>query len=288
VDGGSVRRAAAHGGEIWGRGTQDDKDHVTAGLMLVLMLKRLGVQLDRDVIFLAEAGEEGTSSVGIEYMAAQHWPEIEAEYALAEGGSTVALNGKVRYVSITTTEKVPRGMRLVAHGTAGHGSRPLPDNAVVRLAAAVAKMGAWQPAMRLNDTTRTYFERLASVSPPEQAARYRNILVAARAAEIDRYFKQNEPGHYSILRTSVVPTMIKAGFRSNVIPSDAEAYLDVRALPDENMPALVAEIRKVIADPGVEVIPPAAGGRPASAPSRIDTEMFRALERTQESCTPGR
>jgi acetylornithine deacetylase/succinyl-diaminopimelate desuccinylase-like protein len=273
-------------GFIYGRGAQDDKSHVATGLMLMLMLKRLNVPLDRDVIFLAESGEEGTSTVGIDYMVSKHWDEIDAEYALAEGGSTHSRDGRVTYVEISTTEKTPRGLSLVAHGTAGHASRPLEDNAVVRLARAVARVGAWQPPLRLNETTRAYFERLATISPPEEAARYRGILDPAKAPEIDRYFAAHEPGLFSILRTSITPTMIKAGFRSNVIPSEAEAYLDIRALPGEDMDKICAELRDIIDDPKVDVTPPRSG-RANSPPSRIDSEMFRALERAQQSMFPG-
>jgi acetylornithine deacetylase/succinyl-diaminopimelate desuccinylase-like protein len=264
-------------GVIYGRGTTDDKHHVTAAMTILLLLKRMHVKLDRDVIFLAEAGEEGTTQVGIDYMVKQHWPEIEAEFALAEGGSIVEEGGRVHHVLVTTAEKVPRGARLVAHGMAGHGSRPIPMNAVVRLARAVARAGAWETPVRLNETTRTYFERLAAISPPADAARYRGILDPARARAIDRYFRQHETGHYSILRTSVVPTIIRGGFRNNVIPSEAEAYLDIRALPDEDMGAFFAALRRVINDSSVTVMPP-SDRRPAAPPSRIDTEMFRALE----------
>jgi acetylornithine deacetylase/succinyl-diaminopimelate desuccinylase-like protein len=185
----------------------------------------------------------------------------------------------VRQVLVATTEKVPRGARLVAHGAAGHGSRPIPNNAVVHLAEAVAKAGAWETPMRLNQTTRAYFERLAAISPSAEAARYRAILDPARAPEADRYFQQHEPGNYSVLRTSVVPTILKGGFRTNVIPSEAEAYLDIRALPDEDMTRFFAELRRIINDSAVEVIPPASPGRPASPPSSIDSEMFRTLEK---------
>ncbi len=238
------------------------------------------VKLDQDVIFLAEAGEEGTTSVvGIDFMVREHWPEVEAEFAMAEGGGIMENAGKVQDVMVATTEKTPRRMRLLARGPAGHGSRPIPGNAVVHLAAAVERVGKWQTPIRLNDTTRTYFERLASISPPEAAARYRDIVIPARAAAIDRYFYEHEPGHYSILRTSVAPTMLQAGFRQNVIPSEAEATLDVRALPDEDMTRFVAELKRVIGDPSVEVVPPAtAESRPAAPPSRLDSEMFRALE----------
>ncbi len=274
-------------GYIYGRGAQDDKDNLTACLMTLLLLKRNHVKLDRDVIFLAEAGEEGTSRVGIDYMVEHHWSEIEAEFALSEGGYISSRGGKVRFVEITTTEKVPRALRLVARGLAGPGSRPRPDNAVVRLATAVAKFGAWQPPARLNETTRTYFERLASISPPEEAYRYSHVGDKAKQAEIEKYFAQHELGHYSMMRTSITPTIIKGGFRLNVIPAEAEAFLDVRALPDENFEKLLAEIRRVIADPTVDVIDTRAGRRPACPPSRLDSEMFHALERVQRQMYSG-
>ena len=274
-------------GFIYGRGAQDDKDNLTASLMVMLLLKRMNVALDRDVIFLAEAGEEGTSQVGMDFIVEQHWNEIACEYALAEGGYVSARNGKVRFVEITTTEKVPRTLRLVAHGSAGHGSRPRPDNAIIRLAAAVAKFASWQPPMTLNDTTRAYFERLATISAPEEAWRYTHITDRDKAPEIEHYFAEHELGHFSILRTSISPTVIQGGFRSNVIPSEAEAHLDVRTLPDEDMERLREQVRRVIADSNVEVLPTARAMRPSSSPSRIDTEMFQALERVQKQVFPG-
>jgi acetylornithine deacetylase/succinyl-diaminopimelate desuccinylase-like protein len=273
-------------GFVWGRGSGDDKSHVVSSLMTMLLLKRLNVALDRDVIFIAEAGEEGASSVGIGFLVDQHWNDIAAEYSLAEGGQTSARDGKVRYVAIATTEKSPRGTRLIARGTAGHGSRPRLDNPILHLSAAVAKFQTWQPPMRLNDTTRAYFERMATISPPDQAFRYNHVADPAHTAEIQRYLAEHEPGNYSMLRTSIVPTIIQGGFRSNVIPSQAEATLDIRALPDENMNQLYEEIRRVIADPAIEVAGNTRANRPVSPPSRIDSEMFQALERTQKMMFP--
>ncbi|HEX6897336.1 MAG TPA: M20/M25/M40 family metallo-hydrolase [Bryobacteraceae bacterium] len=273
-------------GFIWGRGSSDDKSHVVSCLMTMLQLKRLNVQLDRDVIFIAEAGEEGTSRFGIGYLVDQHWNDIAAEFALAEGGQTVARNGDVQYVGIATTEKTPRATRLIAHGTAGHGSRPREDNAILHLAGALAKFQTWQPPMRLNDTTRAYFERLATISAPDAASRYNHIADPARSAEIQRYLAAHEPGNYSVLRTSIVPTILQGGFRTNVIPSEAEAMLDIRALPDEDMNQLYAEMRRVINDPVVEVVADPSRNRPSAPPSRIDSEMFQALERAQKRLYP--
>jgi acetylornithine deacetylase/succinyl-diaminopimelate desuccinylase-like protein len=274
-------------GYVWGRGSRDDKDKLAANLMVMLLAKRSGMDFDRDLIFLAESGEEGTTGPGIDFMVEQHLDEIDAEYALTEGGRAVLdSNGRVVRVNIATTEKVPRPIRLVVNGTSGHASIPRVDNALIRLSAANAKLGAWQTPMRLNETTRTYFERLAAISPPEQAARYRGLTNAARSAAIQRYLAENEPEHYSMLRTSVAPTILKAGFRVNVIPSEAEATVDVRALPDEDMTEFSAAMRRIIGDPSVRIEPATQSVRPLAPPSRLDTEMYRALEQVSKRMYP--
>src|SRR5687767_7808482 len=163
-------------GYVYGRGAVDDKDNVVASLMLMLTLKRMNVPLDRDVIFLAEAGEEGTTRVGIQLMAREHFPRIDAEYCLAEGGGVTRVGGKVKYASVQTLEKIPRASELTARGPSGHGSVPLQGNAVVHLANAVAKLGAWRAPVRLNEITRAYFQRLATISTPAEAARYLGVV----------------------------------------------------------------------------------------------------------------
>jgi len=276
--------AARKDGYIWGRGTLDDKDNVTAGLMLLLLLKRQGVKLDRDVIFLAEAGEEGYAQEGLRYVIANHWEEIDAEYALAEGGGGIIKDGQVFYLSVATSEKVRLEVQLIARGTAGHGSIPRPDNAVVRMANAVSRVAAWTQPMRLDETTRAYFHRLAAISPPEAAARYRSLLDSHERAGVERYFAKHEIRHNSMIRTSLSPNVLKAGFRANVIPSEAEALIDIRALPDESLPEFVEGLRKAIADPHVEMR--TNSGRPAAPASSLNTEMFAALESAQKRLYP--
>jgi acetylornithine deacetylase/succinyl-diaminopimelate desuccinylase-like protein len=274
-------------GYIWGRGSTDDKPHLTAMLMTMLLLKRTGAALDRDVIFLAESGEEADpAGVGINFMVGQHFEDIEAEFAITEGGGATIENGRVAAVNIGTAEKLPARVRLVANGTSGHGSVPRADNALVHLSGAVEKVGTWETPMRLNDTTRTYFEKLAQMSTPERAARYNALLNPATAPEAERYLAAHEPRRYSMLRTSVVPTMLKAGTGPNVIPSEAEAVLDIRALPGEDIPAFYKEMTRVIGDPSVR-IEPIPMTRPASPASGLDTEMYKALERVSKQMYPG-
>ena len=134
--------ATRDGGYVYGRGAVDDKDSVVATLMVMLTLKRLGVALDRDVIALFESGEEGTTAVGIQLMAGQHFADIDAEYCLAEGGGGVREGGRMKFVAVQTGEKIPRAIGLTARGVAGHGSVPLESNAIVHLSAAVAKVAA--------------------------------------------------------------------------------------------------------------------------------------------------
>src|SRR5579862_5181901 len=160
--------AARDGGYVYGRGTVDDKDNLTAGLMTMLLLKRLKIPLDRDVIFVAE------------------------------GGNVNRRDGQVRYALIQTVEKLPRGVQLVAHGVAGHGSRPLRSNPILHLSRAVEKIAMWDPPMRFNDTTRYYFEKLAGVSSPADAERYKGLFDAAKAPAVREYLAEHDPVSYSM------------------------------------------------------------------------------------------
>jgi acetylornithine deacetylase/succinyl-diaminopimelate desuccinylase-like protein len=272
-------------GYIWGRGTLDDKDNVTAGLIVMLLLHRLDVAMDRDIIFLAEAGEEGTPEVGITFMVEKHWGAIAAEFAIAEGGSNQVVDGEVSVVGIETTEKVPRRATLIARGTAGHGSVPRTDNAILMLADAVARAGRWETPVRLNETTRAYFERMASLSEGDEAFRYANIGNPEYQAEIDAWFREHDPRHYSMLRTSVVPTIIDGGFRRNVIPSTAEAMLDIRMVPDEDVEGFYAALEALIDNPAIEIVPERVY-RPIAPPSGIDNEMFAVMETVAERMYP--
>jgi acetylornithine deacetylase/succinyl-diaminopimelate desuccinylase-like protein len=276
--------AAIKGGYLYGRGSIDDKSMDAANLEVFLLLHRLKVPLDRDVILLAEAGEEGTTQFGIDYMIAHHWDEIACEYALNEGGEIAEENNKAQYVAISTTQKVPRGFSLVARGTSGHGSVPRTDNAIAHLAAAVDKVARWTPPVRLNETTRRFFAMIATISPPQQAALYSHVEDPA----VQEKIRAVNPGYYSMLRTSIVPTIIKGGFRSNVIPAQAEARFDVRAVPDEDMPALKAELARIIDDPSVTIVDAEnSNPRPATPPSGLNTDAFHALEHAAAKIFPG-
>ncbi len=267
-------------GYVYGRGTIDDKDNLVASLILILALKRSGQALDRDVIFLAESGEEGTPDVGAQFMIDEHFDAIDAEYCLAEGGGVRRAAGTNLHANVSTTEKEPRAIEIIARGPAGHGSVPRRTNVVTRLSKAVDRVAEWTPPLRVNETTGSYFRKLAaSAKSAEAAKRYRDVLspdpkVSKPAAE---WMFDNEPEHWSMLHTSLVPTILTAGYRYNVIPSEAKATIDARLHPDEDQATFLDQLRAVINDPAIEVRWARDRYRPAGA-SRLNTELFAAIE----------
>ncbi len=275
-------------GYLYGRGASDDKCMTTVCLEVFILLKRLKVPLDRDVIYVAEADEEA-GSTGVKYLIANHWNKIACEFALNEGGGILEEDGKIKYVGVATSEKSPRTLFVSASGTSGHGSVPRPDNAVVHVANAISRIAAWQPPVRLNVTTRPFFERLAKISSPEDAWLYTHFndpVVGPAVQEImrktDRLLLYN-----SMLRTSISPNVFKAGFKFNVIPGDALATLDVRALPDEDMPAFINQLNRIVDDPAVTITPAEnVGNWPSTPPSPLESDMFASLERAQQAVFP--
>ena len=234
--------ATREGGYIYGRGTVDDKDNLVAGLMVMLMLKRQNVALDRDVIFLAEAGEEGSTRIGIQYMVGQHFPQIDAEYLPGRGRRRVTFGrtGQVRVDSDDRKDPARDRADGARHLGPRFGAAQVERRRPPR---GGGREGGGVEAARSGSTRRprAYFKRLASISSPEDAKRYLAVIGsdAALASAADDYFLEREPRHASMLRTSVSPTMIQGGYRINVIPSEAKASLDVRTHPDEDLDAFL-------------------------------------------------
>ena len=272
--------AVRDGGWVYGRGTVDDKDNVVATLMVMLNLKRLNVPLERDVIALFEAGEEGASRLGVQFMGNQHFAEIDAEFCYAEGGGVTRTGGVVKFARVQTVEKIPRAITVTSRGVAGHGSVPLESNALAHLGEAVGKIAAWTPPQRINETTAAYFKRLATVSSPEEAARYRDVLSPDPkiSGPADAYLRKNEPSHWSMLRTSLSPTIIGGGIRTNVIPSEGTATIDTRLAPGEDANQFLELVKQVVNDPQVEVTYGARDTRPPTPTARLDSDAFKALE----------
>lgn len=265
-------------GILYARGASDDKGVVTGSFQVLLELYRQKPQLDRDVIFLGVADEEAGGVLGITHMLDQHRETIDAEFAINEAGKGV-FDRDLRYTrfEIQTAEKTPRRIDLLAAGTSGHGSIPLADNPVGTLARAVGRLFDHEMPPRLNETTREYFRRLAEIAEPEQAAVFRAIL-SPEPSDMDyEKLRQLSPVYHSMVRTSISPTIFQAGYLKNVIPSEARATVDIRALPDEDPEQLFSLLKSVMNEPAVDLMPHPQT-RPSHDPSPLGSEMFRAFE----------
>ena len=272
-------------GFIYGRGAIDDKGMLAANLAVFIALKRTNAHLNRDIIFLAEGDEEAGGESGMIFAVQKHWDKIAAGYAINEEGRVFVVNGKVQYVGIQCSEKVSQNVDVVATGTSGHGSVPRPDNAVVHLAAAVEKIGAYQAPVQLSSITRAYFEGLAKVQDEETGKWMRALETSDRQEHAARIVAQN-PIWNSMMRDSISPTMLQAGIRPNVVPSVARATLNIRLLPGNLLDPLLAKLTELVNDPQVhfEPLPSTAQSAPSSP---IDSDLFAEITLTAANEFPG-
>jgi acetylornithine deacetylase/succinyl-diaminopimelate desuccinylase-like protein len=274
-------------GYIYGRGAQDDKSLLAAELAVLVELKTRGVALRRPVILLSEADEEADSS-GIQWLIKNAYPKIDAEFAINEGGFAFDIASGQRVFQIQTAEKIPSRVTLTAHGTAGHGSLPRPDNPVVHLARAITRVADADQPIRLNTTTRRYFREIAKLPDYRWVAPYLPKLDNSSAAlAAANEIRSRDPELDAQLRSTMSPTMLTAGMKINVIPNVAEAQIDIRRLPDETREEIVARVRHIVNDPAVEVTLAPGQTMPAAEPSSLTTALYQAMEKVFQR-PPGR
>jgi acetylornithine deacetylase/succinyl-diaminopimelate desuccinylase-like protein len=239
-------------GFIYARGALDMKNMVTMELMTMLLLKRSGVALKRDVIYMAAADEEVGGHQGAGWVVNNRPELIQAEYALNEGGgSGVEINGQ-RYYTVQTAEKGTARFRLRTRGTPGHGSQPHEDNAILKLAEVLLKLREHRLPVHFTASLRGFIEGIASAQPDDVAEALRAIVAdeanadaAIDALPLDDSLKLRLR---AMVRNTVAPTMLSAGSQINVMPSVAEAGLDGRILPGWTPEMFLEELRAIFGD----------------------------------------
>ncbi len=268
-------------GYVWGRGAIDFKGGLAIFAQAAMDIARQKRPLARDIIFVAEADEEG-GLYGTRYLAAQAWDKIDCEFALNEGGWIIKDDaGKVQYVSISTADKSGISLLLTARGTSTHSSMPRPDNAIFTLARALAKLSAYDTKPRLTDSTRQFFLTLSEINPEPMKTHFRNLATSSDPKVVeaaDRAISENVLLH-AIMRNTIAPVFLSAGFRGNVIPGSAEATINFRTIPGTTPDELIEEIKHVINDPRVEITQ-AAGLSSTRGP--LTPEQRKAAEAVQQ------
>jgi acetylornithine deacetylase/succinyl-diaminopimelate desuccinylase-like protein len=273
-------------GYLYGRGAIDDKGMTAANLAVFIALKRSGARLTRDIIFLAEGDEEAGGALGMKVAVEKHWDKMAAGYAINEGGHAVLKDGKAQYIGIQASEKVSVAVDVIAMGTSGHGSMPRKDNPVVHLAAAIAKIGTYETPVQLNSVTRAYFEGLAGVEDEETAKWMRALESSDRGEHAARWLSNSSPLWNSMLRDSIAPTMLQAGIRRNVIPSEARGVINIRLLPGNPLEALLSKLQQLVNDPQIrfEVEP---GSGEAAPSTSLASDLYATITRAAARQFPG-
>jgi acetylornithine deacetylase/succinyl-diaminopimelate desuccinylase-like protein len=274
---------------LYGRGAIDDKGMLATAATALLQLAGQRERLARDVVFLGTAAEEGGPDVGIDSVVANHRDLLgDPEFALNEGGRIRVADGRVRTVGIQTTEKVFSDVRLTARGTGGHGSVPLPGNALAALARAAGRIHEWRAPVRLLETTRLYFAALATIEEdPETRAAMERLAGAADPAAVEEAAAvlARDPLHNAVLRSAASLTILDGGFRTNVIPSEGTANFNLRLVPGDEPAAILEAMRRAGGEESVSY-EFATEPRLGAPPSPVDSDLFRAMEAAAREMAP--
>ena len=274
-------------GYLWGRGAVDTKNLLAAEIITMLLLRRTGETLRRDVILMANADEEVGVGVGARWVVSEHPDLIRAEYAINEGGgdSQLLANGR-RFMGIQVAEKGNSPFTITARGRPGHGSVPVHENAVVRLGEALALLGRAELPLRLTETMCGYIAGIAALVDPPERALWLGLLEPATVRASLRALPVTEEMRGLLaaqLFDTVVPTMVSAGARLNVIPSSASATVDSRVVPGVSREQHLAELRAVIPhDIEIDFVREAPWLESSS-----DSPLFTTIERVLDELDPG-
>lgn len=246
-------------GCIWGRGAIDMKSKCAMDLGLAVALRRARIPGDRDLIVAATADEESGSQFGAQFLVEQHPALVRAGFVLNEvGGFTMYLGGR-RFYPIQIAEKGFVTVRMTVAGAPGHGSIPRPVTAITRLAELITRIANAQMRVRM--------------TPPLRRT------LAALGLTRDTVTPLFRP----MLSNTVTPTIVRAGYKDNVIPGEASVILDGRTLPGEDVASFIADLRGIVGpEPALEVLKSAP-----PAESSTDTPLYRLIAERVEAADPG-
>jgi acetylornithine deacetylase/succinyl-diaminopimelate desuccinylase-like protein len=241
-------------GYFYGRGTTDDKCDDAALVANLIRLKKERFVPNRDIIVALTTDEENSGSNGIQWLLANHRDLIDAEYCInPDIGAGEIKNGKHFVMDFQTSEKIYFDYRLEVTNKGGHSSLPVKDNAIYRLAAALTHLADFEFPIRLNETTRIYFERSAS----QERGQTRSDMMAIVKTPLDTAaairLAKSSAYYNALMRTTCVATMLSGGHAENALPQSARAIVNCRMLPDEKPDDVKAMLTSVVADTQVTI-----------------------------------
>ncbi|MBI4468556.1 MAG: M20/M25/M40 family metallo-hydrolase [Acidobacteria bacterium] len=268
-------------GFVYGRGALDMKSLAIAQLAAFVRLHRSRIKPARDLIFLGTADEEAGGLAGAGWFI-RHHPDLirGAEFLLTEGGSNLATDGRLQFVGIEVTQKVPCWLRIEATGQPGHGSVPRQDSAVNRLIRALERLRVYREPYRLVPAVERYFHALAPLESPDRAPILQRIEEAVKDPESVRKLS---PQMQALLQNTISITGLRASDKINVIAPRAVAEVDCRLLPGEDPARFLSRLEKLIDDPGITLERVLAF---SPAQSTDETELYERIRTVLRQLAP--
>lgn len=275
-------------GFVWGRGAIDSKLTGAVMMQVLMMIRRASVRLKRDIVLVAAADEELGAAHGVDWLVRHHPEVFDAEYGINEaGGFTVTIAGQPLYL-VQVAEKGSAPIDLVAKGKPGHSSVPHDDNAIIDLGRAVARLGEAKLPHHPPDSVEAFFRTAAEVQPDRKVAELlKAVLIPDQAEAALQALPVEERDRLmfdAMLRNTCAPTLLNAGTKRNVIPSEARVGLSGRPLPGATERSFLSELREAVGD-GVEI--------DLTEPFREgvqfdhETDLFHVLAESTRKVEPG-
>ncbi|HVL25894.1 MAG TPA: M20/M25/M40 family metallo-hydrolase [Thermomicrobiales bacterium] len=239
-------------GYVWGRGAVDMKGQVAAELAAFIALKRAGVALTRDVIFVAFADEEAGGAFGADWVWKNHQDLIDAEFAINEGGGTPIDIGEKLFYTCQVGEKGGARLKMTVRGEPGHASVPQANTAMEKLGEAMKRLHAWEPPTVLTTSIRHFLEGVGEALDGATNDAIKALLAQGSPSwtELAKLpLPETEKAHFrAITRNTAVPTIIHGGKQINVIPSEVIVEIDGRILPGADPEDFRAAVQEAVGD----------------------------------------
>ena len=272
-------------GYIWGRGAIDMKGNGIAQLMAMIALKRSGLALNRDIVFIGNADEE-LGSMGAIVFVQRHADLLrDVEYLITEGADNLLdSTGKVVYFGVGVAEKRTFWQRLTVNGVPSHGSRPTKQNPVPRLVSALYKISQYQTPLHVTAGVDKFFRDISRTYPEPQRGWLSNVRIALENPRAREWILSDVTWN-AILRNTISLTGLNGSNKTNVIPAVATAEIDVRLLPDQDTTEFLRTLTKIVGDAAIHFTH--LGNTKAPLESPIETDLFRAIERAAHDREPG-
>lgn len=275
-------------GYFYGRGVADNKYMAAAFVAAFIRYREEGLKPERDLILVLETDEEtlDANKQGIRWLLEHHRPLIDAEFALNEGGGVgMDAAGRPLLMALQTSEKVSMNFQLEVRNPGGHSSLPTRDNAIYRLADALARLARHEFPLQLNDTTRAFFERMSELGEDQPLRADMKAVIQPKPdpAAVERLSRA--PGRNAILRTTCVATELRGGHAANALPQTARATVNCRVMPGVPAEEVLQTLRRAVADEQVAVT--LTTTPVPSPPSPLNAELMRTIERVAADFWPG-